>query len=332
DAKQAQNILQDIAFGVVGVSSKEVCNTMVETLATIFSADYALVGELIEEKCSAVRTIALRADNEFIDGVELDLVGTPFEQGIEAGSYFCITDAKNQCPSFELLGKWNINSYFGTTVYDITGKVIGVLILFSRTSFKSLSIAETMLQIFSVRVAAELERRVAEREIAKKNKMLEELAITDGLTSLYNHKHILEILAKEIIRERRYTSKLSIIMFDIDFFKKINDSYGHQVGDVVLVKVAAIIKNCIRNIDSVGRYGGEEFLVILPNSDMASTVVVAEKIRRKIHDEKWDIKEMQVTISGGIKQFEDEQVSELVNKADQFLYKAKKHGRNRIEY
>ena len=169
-------------------------------------------------------------------------------------------------------------------------------------------------------------------ELEQKNKILEELAVTDGLTKIYNHKHIIDRLTSEINGSKRHGNSLSIIMFDIDYFKNINDTYGHPFGDKVLVKVSNTIKEELRSIDEIGRYGGEEFLVILRNTDKEGSFIAADRIRESIELITWDVDGFKVTISGGICTLDNENASELIMKADQGLYSAKKKGRNRIEY
>jgi diguanylate cyclase (GGDEF)-like protein len=119
-------------------------------------------------------------------------------------------------------------------------------------------------------------------------------------------------------------------MLDIDHFKKVNDTYGHQAGDKILVKVCKITKFNLREVDILGRYGGEEFMVILPNNNIHNGYLVAERIRKSIEKQN-HIKDLKVTISGGIVELKEENGKELVEKADNLLYKAKRNGRNRIE-
>jgi diguanylate cyclase (GGDEF)-like protein len=179
------------------------------------------------------------------------------------------------------------------------------------------------------KIAGERERLL--KELEKKNKILEELSITDGLTGLYNHRYIIDRLLQEVAGSKRYSNDLSIIMFDIDHFKRINDTYGHQAGDGVLSKISSLIKSKLREADIAGRFGGEEFLIILPNTNLKSSCNAAEKIRKCIQGLKWDIDELRVTISGGVGFLKGEDASKLITKADKSLYKAKENGRNRIE-
>lgn len=177
------------------------------------------------------------------------------------------------------------------------------------------------------------ERNEIEKRIIEINNQLQRSSITDGLTGLYNHKYMYDNLAKEIKRSKEKEGCISIIMFDIDHFKKVNDIYGHQYGDKVLERVAECIKTQVRNTDIVGRYGGEEFLVILLGQNLENAYEIAEKIRKEIKNLVFDNEELKVTISGGVVQLQAgvETPEKMVKKADELLYKAKENGRDRIE-
>ena len=161
---------------------------------------------------------------------------------------------------------------------------------------------------------------------------IERLAITDGLTGLFNHKQFQERLAQEFNRLGRFSDPLSLLLIDIDYFKKINDTYGHPVGDSVLKRVADMIKKTIRNIDIPARYGGEEFAVVLVGTDGKGAMNMAERMRKTVMDTKFTADEntFNVTVSIGISTYEGEAMKkeELVDKADKALYKAKGNGRN----
>ncbi|NLV81554.1 MAG: GGDEF domain-containing protein, partial [Synergistaceae bacterium] len=129
----------------------------------------------------------------------------------------------------------------------------------------------------------------------------------------------------------RTNNPLSVAIFDIDDFKKVNDSKGHIYGDQVLIDVAANIKNSIRISDVAGRYGGEEFMVIFPNTDLETATKISERIRQAIESYSF-VDGLKITISGGIKEYEREDMTELINLADKNLYKAKKNGKNQIVF
>lgn len=169
------------------------------------------------------------------------------------------------------------------------------------------------------------------------NAKLYNLAITDGMTKLYLHRYFQTRFDEELERTRRYKRNLSILMTDIDHFKKFNDTYGHQIGDEVLKTVAGIIKSRTRKSDICARYGGEEFAVILPETNEEGAYKVAEYIRKEIETTilKVDNKELKITISIGVSSYSGDSAlevskEELIRRADKALYKSKETGRNKV--
>ena len=153
-------------------------------------------------------------------------------------------------------------------------------------------------------------------------------SVTDALTGLYNRRYFNNNLKAESERSDRYGSHLSLILLDVDFFKKYNDTFGHTEGDKILSMIGNIIKKCIRQTDSGCRYGGEEFAVILPESDIDSASLTAERIRNCVASETAELNDG-VTISAGISQYLLKQnLTEFVKNSDSALYKAKESGRN----
>ena len=169
------------------------------------------------------------------------------------------------------------------------------------------------------------------QKVVEYSKKMEELAIKDGLTDLFNHRYILNRLDDEIVKSFRYGRDLSIAMVDIDFFKKVNDNYGHQFGDVVLKKVADEIKNTLRNTDLVGRYGGEEFLIIAPETTLEQAKIFCERIRKTIEEVEFE-DNIKITVSLGLAAWKDCSLSDFVEKADKNLYCAKQTGRNKVVF
>ena len=160
------------------------------------------------------------------------------------------------------------------------------------------------------------------------------LTTIDGLTQVFNKRYFLETLEREIGRAQRYRRDLSLIIFDIDHFKKINDTYGHLAGDHVLKHLALVIKSRIRREDILSRYGGEEFTIILPEIDRENASQFADKIRRLIEKAvfKFEDTEIPITISIGVAAYAPESgdVAEFIKVADDKLYQAKTQGRNRV--
>jgi diguanylate cyclase (GGDEF)-like protein len=174
------------------------------------------------------------------------------------------------------------------------------------------------------------------QELKNANKQLKEMAFRDGLTGLYNHRYFKDLMAHELNRSERYRNPLSFIMLDLDHFKKINDEYGHPVGDIVLKEVCKAIKNSIRACDIAARYGGEEFIVVLPETELKEAMVVAERLRKTVEDLTITANShsINVTISVGLTSYivskGKKNKSDIISEADAALYQAKKNGRNNI--
>lgn len=184
----------------------------------------------------------------------------------------------------------------------------------------------------AARVKNHLMFRYAFNELKTALVEMERLAKTDGLTGLLNRRSLFEIASQEFARAQRYNRSLSVLMLDIDHFKRINDTYGHHLGDLVIQSVASILKETLRETDSVGRYGGEEFVVILPETALEQAFEVAERIRFKVSAQSFsnDLKDLKVTVSLGVATLKSEinTVDEMMKQADHFLYQVKLNGRN----
>jgi diguanylate cyclase (GGDEF)-like protein/PAS domain S-box-containing protein len=162
-------------------------------------------------------------------------------------------------------------------------------------------------------------------------KLVEELAVSDHLTKLNNRVKLDEELSKEFLRSERYETDFSVILIDIDYFKNVNDNYGHQKGDHVLKQIAQILKSNIRKVDTVGRWGGEEFLIIASSTTIYSGALLAENLRSIIENHNFGIVSP-LTVSIGVAAYQSEDtIDTLIENADKALYRAKKNGRNRIE-
>lgn len=162
---------------------------------------------------------------------------------------------------------------------------------------------------------------------------LHELAVTDGLTQVANHRHFQERLREEFRRAQRYDDPLALILVDLDHFKNVNDTFGHQVGDEVLTAVAACVTAAVRETDFVARYGGEEFAVLLPKTHLAGALTVAQRIATDMPRLKAGPPGLRVTGSFGVSGFPGRSVNtaeQLIKTADEALYRAKREGRNKI--
>lgn len=179
-------------------------------------------------------------------------------------------------------------------------------------------------------------RNLKESETALRDALeeVQRLAITDSLTGLHNRRHLLELARHELQRARRYRLPMSVFMLDIDEFKRVNDTYGHAIGDQVLQGVAECCRQELRGVDVLGRYGGDEFAAVLPETGLPAACQVAERLRKSIAQRPLDTKagQVTVTVSLGVAVLDDEHLAPetLLDHADQALYVAKQSGRNRV--
>jgi len=187
------------------------------------------------------------------------------------------------------------------------------------------------------RVNTQLRLKELYEALQEKNQQLQELANRDGLTGLYNHRYFHEQLSKDFLRAKRYHEFMSCVLLDIDYFKKFNDTHGHQTGDIVLSTLGNVITESIRDSDFAARYGGEEFALVLYHTDGSTAVDVAQRLRQMVEncEVRDNDKVLRVTISVGVATFPHEEISDskrLIECADKALYRAKENGRNRVEF
>lgn len=206
-------------------------------------------------------------------------------------------------------------------------RVVGVLNLADKIDSDDFTTEDVaLIELFSQLIGASIGNiKLFERMIRQ--------ATTDGLTGLVNHKTFYETLEKELWRTRRYGGKISLIMVDVDNLKKINDAYGHRAGDKVIREVSKRIRECIRQIDTAARYGGDEFAVILLNSSLSDAAVVAQRMVDAVSKTPmmWNKEQIRLSISVGIGQYDSDATPEdITSRSDQALYIAKQAGKNTV--
>jgi diguanylate cyclase (GGDEF)-like protein len=192
------------------------------------------------------------------------------------------------------------------------------------------------------RINASLRTKVLQDELRKKNRQLEEvlsqmetLSMTDQLTGLFNRRAFLTVFEKEFSRTKRYNHSASCLMIDIDHFKRINDTYGHNTGDEVLRELSQVMLNCLRKADTVARWGGEEFIILLPETSKKDALLIASRILTSVSNFKFSSLPGQVTVSiglAGIPEPDIDTTDKLIAASDNALYQAKAKGRNRIDF
>jgi diguanylate cyclase (GGDEF)-like protein len=174
----------------------------------------------------------------------------------------------------------------------------------------------------------QMEKRLRLQELAQELRLQ---ATTDPLTGLHNRLKFYQVLAYEMLRSQRYKTSLALVLYDVDDFKGINDTHGHQIGDAVLIQLSRFVSSGIRTTDLLARWGGEEFIILVPGSDGQMAYQAAEKLRVSLRDVLFEEAET-VACSFGVAQYADGDTTEtFIARADVALYRAKSNGRNRVE-
>jgi diguanylate cyclase (GGDEF)-like protein len=272
----------------------------------------------ILEACSGLDAFKLMLENR-VDLVICDVVMPVFD-----GFKFLISKATR--PEFD-----EIPVIMLTSEEDVTMKIKSLEQGASDYLTKPFNEGELI-----ARAKVHLKIKHLQDALKERNDMLRELSGTDELTKINNRRRFMEYFRAEFNRSVRYHHPLSFIIFDLDYFKQVNDKYGHIMGDLVLVEVARTVQEAIRKCDIIGRYGGEEFTLLLPETPLKGAIPYAERLRKRI--ENMELSDpnisLEITLSGGIAAYPHhnaQSVDELLQKADLALYRAKEKGRNRIE-
>ena len=206
---------------------------------------------------------------------------------------------------------------------------------FSQERLRLLNIisSQAAISIENARLYTDLEQKVAERTAQLKLALAElgKLATTDKLTGAHNRRKFDEILSLEMSRARRIDQPLSMIIFDVDHFKRINDTFGHQAGDEVLKMLVGTVREKLRVLDVLARWGGEEFIVLTTSTDLEGAIILAERVRAVVEEQCFSFA-VHITISLGVAEYkQDDTADSFIQRADSALYRAKRNGRNRVE-
>lgn len=239
-------------------------------------------------------------------------------------------------PKGNLKNKWRM--LFVLSIFFIIGYVLYVISMLLRMSFQWHDLIVGVIFFFGA-IFVWLSSKTTVRTILDVRRIakLKAESITDPLTGVFNRRYLMRRLKEEIERSHRYKSPLSLVLFDIDDFKAINDTYGHLIGDNVLTSICALIQENIRKTDFVARYGGEEICVLMPDTKPSKAAHVADRIRAKIQETSICFEQdgvqlqINVTVSAGIASLSNaNSLEELIKQADDNLYKAKRMGKNMV--
>jgi diguanylate cyclase (GGDEF)-like protein len=303
-------------------------------LNTILDLDTALqeVSDLMRVSMGAAKCGVILAER-FDQMAELGFPTSVAVQAIEQRSVVVLADVPAQTnqgvsQSALLLGVHSV-----LCVPVMMGEEIVALIYVYKTDPASRPFDQHDVQL-AVAISHQAALTIQRARLLKQAQLLEKWAITDSLTGLYNRRHFLKIAGLEFQRARRYSHPLSTMMLDIDDFKQVNDTYGHATGDQVLMAVTTRCRKNLRDIDSACRYGGDELVMLLPESDLSAARRVAERLCQSVAETpiETDRGLLNVTLSAGIAALAEDHrdVAALITQADTALYRAKNAGRNRV--
>ena len=340
--KESETLRKASAAIVATLDQGEAVERILEELNWVVPYDSASVLLRRDDQMEIVGGRGFPDSGEVI-GISFPLIGTPNAIVVEQGKPYIIGDAPERYDAFKKPPHNHIRGWMGIPLF-VKGEIIGMLALDSRKPDSFNNDHARLASLFADQVAIALENSRLFEETQR-------LAIHDSLTGLYNRRYFMELATKQFEHARRYQHPLTVIMLDIDHFKKVNDTFGHQVGDQVLQTVAKLCKNGLRSSDLIGRYGGEEFVITLPETPIQKPpdtirqqkslppvlepgISVSERLRKSIepkifHLEKTDIS---VTISLGLAEMGPScsTVENLIDQADLAMLEAKHRGRNQI--
>ena len=298
------------------------------------------IGKQLFEVANCVITLKDSARQQSESGRSISSIEAAFCASLaQAENQMIVSDTRNDAMLSRyrpVSGAPYIRFYAGHPIRTQDNRLIGTISLIDYAPRPFDQEERQLLADLATLVERELELRsmsISQLDLQKKNKSLRRKSLIDPLIGTWNRGAIMRILTIEAIRCDKAGLPLSLVVVDLDYFKKINDTYGHPAGDSVLVKIASRLRSCIRPQEALGRYGGEEFLVILPGSSHETAMAIAERMRAAIATEPAEVANtmLNLTISAGVAStdlFPTATTEELINHADIALYSAKNAGRN----
>ncbi|WP_138494436.1 GGDEF domain-containing protein [Paenibacillus pinistramenti] len=330
-------------FDLVSIAQEDVINTIPYGILVLDENE-----SIIEVNKTLRVSIDLKAGDVFDMERFLDSVRVDGSSGEFLDNY---TRRENKSAQIEIIIERDILRHFilqASPIVDSYYMHIGRILTFQDVSQERFLVKEMNLQNKILQERNHSLNQIR-NELSEANKKLEEMALTDSLTNCFNRRYLAQQLSHEVITNLQYRTPFSLILFDIDFFKSINDRYGHVIGDEVLYHTAQTVKQSIRGTDILARYGGEEFMVYLPHTERFLAEQLAERVRSSVEDShllvEHEIEPISITISMGILSIEtfdlvtdyvpndpEEYLTGLFAAVDKALYQAKQNGRNRIEF
>jgi diguanylate cyclase (GGDEF)-like protein len=294
-------------------------------LKKVVSFDNAQIFLLDDDQLRVVAAIGI-SNEQKSSGSVIPADNPLFRHSLTTGRPIILTDSTKDQDLQDWVESENVHNWLGVPLH-LRGRAIGFLTVTSNEDEAYTEAEATLVQAFANEVTIALEN-------ARLFKELQNLATTDSLTEIWNRRHFIHLAKIEFQRARRFHQPLSVILFDIDNFKAVNDTYGHPAGDQVLRGMARICRDNLRQVDLFGRYGGEEFMALLPNTPISAARLAAERLRKIIAQTPMQSDRGQIFISAsfGVAEIDDSciDIDTLLQHADRAAYSAKFEGKNRV--
>lgn len=333
---EAERLISVKAMQLLSTPEEEIFDRITRVAKRVFNVPIVLITVLDENR------------QWFKSQIGIDVKETPRDisfcgHTVHAGEMVVVENAKTD-PRFSdnplVCGGPEISFYAGRPLINVEGFIVGALCLIDRVPRVMSADDQAMLNDFGYWVESVFTTRHLSRAVKE---LLEELnearreSMMDSLLSIWNRGAIMDILAREADQAQRQKEQISVMMVDVDQFKNINDTYGHHIGDLALSAVVKVLRQGLRSYDSIGRYGGEEFLIVLPNTKPEDASRLADRLRSAVHSSITLIEDQQIncTISIGVSTADlslvYQDIAQAVINADMAMLKAKTNGRNRVE-
>jgi diguanylate cyclase (GGDEF)-like protein len=327
-SRRLEEVLRDLAVGGSGSYGEVYFRDLVQQLARLFGAEHAFVALVEPPSPHSAQMLAFYSRGQWQSDVGYRITDMPCAQVVGQKSLVVPDRLVQRYPRAELLQRLMADSYVGVPLFDVQGQSIGVLAVLGQASLPDSRLARELMELLAVRASTEIQRMRAERHLRR-------MAHQDDLTGLPNRAQLLKRLHQAVAQAQREQHVLAVLFIDLDNFKTINDTLGHEVGDVLLIQVSQRLFDCLRDIDTIARLGGDEFAALLENIDTLQVNAVCERIVAALGQPfHCGGHELFVTASIGISQFPGDggDSTSLLRAADAAMYRAKELGKNQFQY
>ncbi len=327
-SQRTAQLLKQLALDVQGSGGHSYFRQLVRELSRMLGAEHAFVARLDPQQPNQARTIACYSGGRWRDALDYPLAGTPGAQTLTTSGVTACGSLAQDFPESARRTGLDAEAYLGIALLDETGRPVGLLAALGGPSILDAHLAHEILELLAVRTSTEIRRLHAEDELRRR-------ALQDELTGLPNRSHFKNSLEQAIARTLRDHSRLALLFIDLDNFKTINDSLGHDIGDAVLLQIARTLQECMREMDTVARLGGDEFAAMLPGVDSLQVDMVCERImqalRKPMLCKGYELF-VSASIGCGLCPEDGADSGGLIRAADAAMYRAKAQGKNQVQF